>query len=237
MTIQNKLKTLREGKEQIVNAVNEKANTSLPANCSWQELSDTVSNISGGSGENTLKKLLDHTKSAASLMHSATLTDSSEYIQYNDTENVTNMNSMFNACTKLVNVKLNTLNNTGMNKMFDGCNSLVKIDLSHFCTISATSTQYMCRYCYSLKTVIFRDIENDPQLHSGAFTDCYHLTGTVNSKYNPDGLKDGYIYVPRDMVDILKAATNWSVYADQIRALEDYTVGGTTTGDLDESKI
>lgn len=47
----------------------------------------------------------------------------------------------------------------------------------------------------------------------------------------------GYVYVPRALVDSYKAATNWSTYADQFRALEDYTVDGTTTGELDETKI
>ena len=47
----------------------------------------------------------------------------------------------------------------------------------------------------------------------------------------------GYIYVPRALVDSYKAATNWASYADQFRALEDYTVDGTTTGELDETKI
>lgn len=32
----------------------------------------------------------------------------------------------------------------------------------------------------------------------------------------------GYIYVPRALVDSYKAATNWSTYADQFRAIEDY---------------
>jgi hypothetical protein len=39
------------------------------------------------------------------------------------------------------------------------------------------------------------------------------------------------------LVDEYKAATNWSTYAGRIRALEDYTVDGTITGELDESKI
>ena len=55
------------------------------------------------------------------------------------------------------------------------------------------------------------------------------MSGIANGK--------GYIYVPRAMVDTLKSATNWSTYATQIRALEDYTVDGTITGELDESKI
>ena len=32
----------------------------------------------------------------------------------------------------------------------------------------------------------------------------------------------GYIYVPSALVDSYKAATNWSVYANQFRAIEDY---------------
>lgn len=47
----------------------------------------------------------------------------------------------------------------------------------------------------------------------------------------------GYIYVPADLVDTYKAATNWSTYASQIRALENYTVDGTVTGELDPTKI
>lgn len=47
----------------------------------------------------------------------------------------------------------------------------------------------------------------------------------------------GYIYVPSALVDIYKSATNWSTYATKFRALEDYTVDGTITGELDESKI
>ena len=34
--------------------------------------------------------------------------------------------------------------------------------------------------------------------------------------------KEGYIYVPAALVDSYKAATNWSAYAAQIRAIEDY---------------
>ena len=47
----------------------------------------------------------------------------------------------------------------------------------------------------------------------------------------------GYIYVPRALLADYQAATNWSTFADQFRALEDYTVDGTTTGELDETKI
>lgn len=40
--------------------------------------------------------------------------------------------------------------------------------------------------------------------------------------YTPMKSGTGYIYVPAALVDSYKAATNWSTYADQIRAIEDY---------------
>lgn len=33
---------------------------------------------------------------------------------------------------------------------------------------------------------------------------------------------EGYIYVPKSLVDSYKSATNWTTYANQIRAIEDY---------------
>lgn len=62
------------------------------------------------------------------------------------------------------------------------------------------------------------------------------LQGTTN-------ICGGYIYVPRallsddDETSDYRRATNWSVFADKFRALEDYTVDGTITGELDKSKL
>ena len=102
---------------------------------------------------------------------------------------------------------------------------------------SASGSSNMFFKCYSLKAVIIRKFGINYVLNSNSLIGCHHFTGTVEAPYNPTGAKDGYIYVPRNMVDTLKSATNWSTYADQIRALEDYTVDGTTTGELDESKV
>ena len=63
------------------------------------------------------------------------------------------------------------------------------------------------------------------------------FAGSWNGNTPPIGKGEGYIYVPRALVDSYKAATNWSTYAAQFRALEDYTVDGTITGELDETKI
>ena len=91
--------------------------------------------------------------------------------------------------------------------------------------------------CYSFRTLILRSETMCNLGGSNAFYYCYHFSGSAHSTYNPDGLKDGYIYVPRTLIDSYKAATNWTTFATQFRALEDYTVDGTTTGELDESKV
>ena len=43
--------------------------------------------------------------------------------------------------------------------------------------------------------------------------------------------RNGYIYVPKSLIEEYKAATNWSLYADKFRAIEDYPeiTGGDTS--------
>lgn len=93
-------------------------------------------------------------------------------------------------------------------------------------------------------------------LHSGLKTLDIHVKTTFESSSLPgltslilrsmDGVStlkttitndNAHIYVPSTLVDSYKSATNWSTYADKFRALEDHTVDGTITGELDETKI
>ena len=90
---------------------------------------------------------------------------------------------------------------------------------------------------YSIKAVILRTDAICTLSNTNAFSSCYHFYGTANSTYNPEGKKDGYIYVPSALIEQYKVATNWVTFADQFRALEDYTVDGTTTGELDWEKV
>lgn len=153
-----------------------------------------------------------------------------------NTSNVENMSSAFSQCGNLrIVTPLDTRKVTNMSNTFYLCALLGGIDMTYY-NLKSGYSNYLAYGNYSLKQLIIREF-GDYTLDPFALRDCYHLEGTVNATYNPDGLADGYIYVPRSMVDTLKSATNWSTYADQIRALEDYTVDGTTTGELDESKI
>lgn len=102
------------------------------------------------------------------------------------------------------------------------CAGLTYVDLP-VCTSFGTYTFYDCS---SLETLILRTTSKVCSMSNvNVLTNTKIAAGT------------GYIYVPSTMVASYKSASNWSTYADQIRAIEDYTVDGTITGALDESKI
>ena len=134
-----------------------------------------------------------------------------------DTSNVTDMYNMFQGCERLTTIpQLNTSKVTNISWMFYNCYKLTKIDITHMNITSTSNSEYFAQRCYSLTKLIIRNMTTIPSLSSNAFTNCYHFTGTTNPTYNPQGLKDGRIYVPDDKVDALKTATNWSTYADII---------------------
>jgi hypothetical protein len=116
---------------------------------------------------------------------------------------------------------------------FASCDGLQSADLPKATSLGNNSF-YLC---FILKSVMLRANTVCALSNVNAFTKCYRILGTVDANYNPNGLADGYIYVPAALVDSYKAHSVWSNFSTQIRALESYTVDGTTTGALDESKI
>lgn len=134
-----------------------------------------------------------------------------------DTSNVTDMTELFENCSELTTIpQLNTNKVTNIEKAFNGCSKLTKIDITHMNFRSTSNTYQFAYQCFSLTKLIIRNMTEIPTLNSNAFERCFHFTGETNSTYNPQGLKDGRIYVPDDKVEALKTATNWSVYADII---------------------
>lgn len=140
--------------------------------------------------------------------------------------------SAFSGCTKLNATAFPVL--TSINGYtFKSCTKLTAMDFP-----AATSINKYAFYgCCALTALILRGETMCTLSSTNAFTSCYHILGTTNNTYNPDGVQDGYIYVPSALMATYQAATNWSTYSTQFRALEDYTVDGTITGELDESKI
>ena len=105
---------------------------------------------------------------------------------------------------------------------FEDCKSLTKADFPALTFIA----NYVFSGCTKLKALVLR---NTDAICTTEGSSAIARSGIANGT--------GYIYVPRALVEEYKAATNWSVYSTQFRALEDYTVDGTTTGELDETKI
>lgn len=162
--------------------------------------------------------------------------------------NLTNLTSLgsytFANCTSLVSVNLPNLTSAVTTFAFDGCSALQHVNFPN----ATAANNYSFQDCASIEKVelgvattlgsysfrrsgikaliIRNNTSNLTKLNStNAFSNCPIETG------------EGYIYFPRDYVESYKAATGWKTYADQIRALEDYTVDGTITGELDENKI
>lgn len=109
---------------------------------------------------------------------------------------------------------------------FMNCKVLTKVDLG-----SATSiADEAFLGCKSLTALILRSNSVCAVNGNNALLGCSHLEGSFDATYNPESLKDGYIYVPKSLIDSYKVATNWSTYADQFRAIEDYPeICGTTS--------
>ena len=97
---------------------------------------------------------------------------------------------------------------------FYGCTNLAKIDFD----VLEEMKDADFYQCSALTAVIIRSPAVCTMSDSNAF------------KSTPIASGSGYIYVPAALVDSYKSATNWSVYADKIRAIEDYPdICGSTT--------
>ena len=238
-TIIEKLNKVLQTKEAIRTAINNKGGT-LTETDTFASYPSAIDNLPS-SGRDRLKKLLDTTKSTNNLFCNYSGTNINDLISYRDTENVINMSSMFQNCSNLITIpqldtsnaqnmasmfrfcyklttipQLNTSKVTYMSHMFSGCKKLTTIDITHMNITSADYNDYFAEDCHSLTKLIIRNMNKIPALNSKSFRGCYHFDGTSHQTYNPQGLKDGRIYVPDDKVETLKTATNWSVYADII---------------------
>lgn len=94
------------------------------------------------------------------------------------------------------------------NSAFIGCSKLKTADFRHIDLTSGISANAL--KCVSLETLIIRNTDGVPKLTASGLSGATKIV---------DGT--GYIYVPAEMVEAYKAATNWSTYADQIKAIEE----------------
>ena len=113
---------------------------------------------------------------------------------------------MFYYCQALEEVvfpKVSTVNSGA----FSYCSNLKKIDLGG--AITRLSSAFMAN-ASKVTVLILRGVTTVPTLGSSAFTGTAVKSGTC------------YVYVPKALEATFKVASNWSTYASQIRAIEDY---------------
>ena len=129
--------------------------------------------------------------------------------------------SAFVSCSSLTSANFPAATSIG-DYAFSGCSNLTSADFPAATSIGVTAFFR----CSNLTSLILR-----------ATTQVCTLSNTNAFNNTPIKSGTGYIYVPAALVDSYKTATNWTTYANQFRALESYTVDGTTTGELDPTKV
>lgn len=104
---------------------------------------------------------------------------------------------------------------------FIGCQYLEKVDLASLVDIQSPSYYSPFDSCNKLTTLILRSNT------LVKLADKDGLVGYITSTATPlspayTGNNPGYIYVPKALVEEYRTATNWTVFADKFRAIEDY---------------
>ena len=171
----------------VANSIRTKTGTTEPINA--QDFSDKILNIS--SGGNTLKNLLDATKSTKYLFNSYEGNDIPNLIQYNDTENVTNMSYMYQWCKSTNFPQLNMSKVTNVSYMFYNCKNIVtapNLNLS-----SVQNCESVFRDCVNLTTCEISDFSNATNIN-GLFATCRKLKNTASNLTTPKVTNTGFMF-------------------------------------------
>ena len=136
----------------VANAIRTKTQTTEPINA--QEFSDKILSIQTGSGGgNTLKNLLDATHSCYYLFTSYKGTSVDDLIQPSDTENVTNISSMFSYCDNITTIpQLNTSKVTSIDAIFYNCVGLTTIPALDVSKVKYATNSFAG--CTNLKSIL-----------------------------------------------------------------------------------
>ena len=173
--------------------------------------SQVVVNVAS-SGESTLKKLLDYTKSCYNMFReNASINVMNDYFQFNDTSNVTNMSYMFWYCSNLVSVPLfDTSKVTNMAMMFFRCTQLRNVP--QFDTSKVTNMSDMFNGCPYLETLPQFDMIKTTNA-SNMFNACSKLTNLtlLNIKVNlqvGSGTSFGHLLTLKSLIGLCQQCVN-----------------------------
>lgn len=132
--------------------------------------------------DNTLKKLLDATKSTKYLFSYYEGNDIPNLIQYNDTSEVTNMSYMYQWCKATNFPQLNMSKVTNVSYLFYNCKNMVTSPILNLSSISNCDSVF--RGCSKLTTCEISDFSNATTLQ-GLFADCSKLTNIPSQLITP----------------------------------------------------
>ena len=117
-----------------------------------------------------------------------------EGIEYLNTENVTNMDGMFQNCKSLTTLDLSrfdTKNVTDMRGMFYACLALTTLDIANFDTKNVTNMSHMFNDCYTLTTLDVSNFDTQKVTNmSGMFWGCAALTTLDVSHFDTQNVTD-----------------------------------------------
>ena len=189
------------------------ANGTYFADAGYDGLGQVTVNVSGGT--NT-----ESEEVAALLANTMTVLDNSL---------VTTLRTrVCQAATNLITVNLPNVTSLGAYAFYQ-CSNLKTVTLPKLTTIS-TQTWYMC------PKLEYADCGQLGSITAQTFASCTALkalilrkTSSICTLSNANGVSGsgigkgtGYVYVPASLIETYKTATNWSTFASQFRAIEDY---------------
>lgn len=143
------------------------------------------------------------------------------------------------AMPNLASISKNSLRNTKLSKaILPSCTSIGETSLYSNTVLTlldilggTIAAQSMWRSS-QLTTLILRAI---------SVVTLSNVSALQDTKYAVNGAGGAYVYVPRSLISSYQTATNWSTlyaaHSDMFRAIEDYTLDGTVTGEFDESLL
>lgn len=157
-----------------------------------------------------------------------------------NTINVEDMNSMCSGCRTMVSANLSNLNMINVKhvqNMFSGCYELSEVIFNDSNDVSIVNAAYMFSYCYKLILLDLSSFDttnttNTTYMFSNSGIekliinrqDVFKMTNINMFNNTPISNGTGYVYVPDNMVETYKSATNWSNYANQIKPMSELEV-------------
>lgn len=159
-----------------------------------------------------------------------------------DTQNLRQMMQMFRDCRQITQIDLSNINVSNViytSGLFWNCYALEDVILPDFSQANISDFSYFLYNCHKITKFDISNLNISAiNRTSNMFDGCRALTTLIINNPNllimsstnmlkntPIASGTGYVYVPDDMVETYKNATNWSTYASQIKGISELPEG------------